>query len=300
MRISTQMMQRSAVTSILDRQTDLNRTQQQLASGQRILSPSDDPTGTTQALALKQQLTQNDQYASNIDRLRSRLEAEENVLDSVGNTLMRVRELAEQGLNETYSQQNRASIAAEVWLLLDEVFSLANAKDGSGEYLFSGFQSETQPFEAVASGSYVFNGDQSQRRMQISPTREMQSSDSGSDIFENLEIVAGGKQNVFKTIYDLAMNLEANTPSSDAVTDIDTAMDSIFTTRAKIGARINAVDSQALVNEQFQVQTKAVLSSIEDLDYAEAIGRLNLEMAGLEAAQKIFQRVQNLSLFNSI
>lgn len=300
MRISTQMMQRSAVTSILDRQGDLSRTQQQLATGRRILSPSDDPTGTTQALALKQQLTQNTQYETNINRLRSRLESEENVLDSVGNTLMRVRELAEQGLNETYSQENRTSIAAEVWLLLDEVFALANSKDGSGEYLFSGFQSQTQPFEEVAAGNYVFNGDQSQRRLQISPTREIQSSDSGSDIFENLNVVAGGKQNVFRTIYDLATNLEANTPSSDAMTDIDTALSSVFTTRAKIGARINAVDGQALVNEQFQVQTKAVLSSIEDLDYAEAIGRLNLEMAGLEAAQKIFQRVQNLSLFNSL
>ena len=45
---------------------------------------------------------------------------------------------------------------------------------------------------------------------------------------------------------------------------------------------------------------KTVLSSIEDLDYAEAISRMNLELAGLQAAQESFQRIQNLSLFNRL
>ena len=97
MRISTQMMQRYAVSSILDRQTDLNRTQQQLASGKKILTPAEDPSGTTQLLALQQQLDQSTQYQSNIDRLNSRLEVEETVLSSVGDALQRVRELAVQG-----------------------------------------------------------------------------------------------------------------------------------------------------------------------------------------------------------
>ena len=298
MRVSTQMMQRIAVDGLLERQSTLSRTQQQLATGKRILSPSDDPTGTTQALGFKQQLVQNEQYSSNIDRLKSRLEAEESVLEGVGNALQRVRELAEQGANATYDLQSRTNLATEVRLLLDEVYSLANSKDGSGEYLFSGYQSDTQPFADGGLGNYTYQGDQAQRRIQISPTREVQSSDSGSDIFENLNIVAGGKQNVFKTIYDLATDLEANTTGGNILADLDTALDNVFTTRAKVGARINAVDAQDQINQQYETQTKAVLSDIEDLDYAEAVGRLNLELAGLQAAQQSFQRIQNLSLFS--
>ncbi len=298
MRISTQMSQRLAVNGIMDRQTNLLKTQQQLATGKRILTPSEDPAGTTQALALKQQLAQNEQYNSNIGRLMSRLEAEESALDSAGNALVRVRELAVQGLNTTYNQQNRTAIAAEVRQLLDEIFNTANSKDGTGEYLFSGYQSQTQPFVDAGGGNYTYQGDQNQRRLQISSTREIQSSDSGSEIFENLSVVAGGKQNIFTTINNLANDLEANTPNSDSLTDLDTALSSVFTTRAKIGARINAVESQQQINEQFEVQTRAVLSDIEDLDYADAVGRLNLELAGLEAAQQAFQRIQNLSLFN--
>jgi flagellar hook-associated protein 3 FlgL len=298
MRISTQMIQRHAVNGILDRQNELDKTQQQLSTGRRILTPSDDPSGSTQALALREKLGQIDQYNTNIGRLKSRLEAEESTLDAVGDVLQRLRELGVQGLSNSVDAQGRRGIAAEVRELLGSVFDLANAKDGSGEYLFSGLQSETQPFIDAGAGNYTYQGDQNQRRIQISPTREVQSSDAGSEVFDNLDIAAGGKQSIFKTIYDFAADLEANTPNSDILTDLDTAMSSVFSVRAKIGGRINAVDSQEQVNAQFKVQTQSVLSSVEDLDYAEAIGRMNLQLAGLEAAQKSFQRVQNLSLFS--
>jgi len=299
MRVSTQMMQRQAVTSILERQSDLSKTQQQLASGRKILVPSDDPSGTTQVLAMQQQLAQSAQYQGNIDRLTSRLEIEETVLSSAGNTLQRIRELAVQGLNDSNGQQNRMAIASEVWQRLGELFDLANSKDGSGEYLFSGFQSQEQPFVDLGAGAYQYNGDQGQRRLQISPTRQIQSSDSGSEIFENLNsVAAGGKQNIFKTIYDFATALEGNNPAGNILTDIDVAMDKTFEVRAEIGARINAVEAQTQINEQFDVQIQSIMSGIQDLDYAEAVGRLNLELAGLQASQQAFQRIQNLSLFN--
>ncbi len=300
MRVSTSMMQRLSVESMLSRQAQLSQTQLQLATGKRILTPSQDPSGTTRILSLNQQLSQNDQYQQNIDRLTSRLEAEENVLDSTGNALMRVRELAVSGLNSTYGQVERAHVATEMWLLLDEVFELANSKDGSGEYLFSGYQSQTEPFVDGGAGNYSYQGDQHQRSLKISATREIQSSDTGSEIFENLSVVAGGKQNVFRTIYDFATSLENNTPNSDILIDLDTALESLFSTRAKIGGRLNAIEGQQQINEQFKTQTQAVLSSIQDLDYAEAVGRLNLELAGLQAAQESFQRIQNLSLFNAL
>ena len=299
MRISTQMMQRNAVTSILDRQFDLNRTQQQLASGKKILSPAEDPSGTTQILNLQQKLDQSEQYQSNIDRLKSRLEVEETVISSAGDTFQRIRELAVQGLSDSNGQDNRKAIAAEVWQKLDELLDLANSKDGGGEYLFSGFQSQTPPFTDLGGGNYQYNGDQGQRQLQISSTRSIQSSDSGSAIFENLDsLAAGGKQNVFKTIYDFATALEADNPAGNVLADIDTAMDKLFQVRAEIGGRINAVDAQAQINEQYDVQVKSIMSGIQDLDYAEAIGQLNLELAGLQAAQASFQKVQNLSLFN--
>jgi len=294
------MIQRLAVDSILGRQADLSKTQLQLATGRRILTPSEDPSGATQVLALKQQISQNEKFQTNIDRLKSRLELEETVLSGVGNSLQRVRELAVKGLSDSNGPQDRAAIAAEVKQRLDEVFQLANSQDGTGEYLFSGYQSKTTSFTDNGNGTFTYNGDYGQRKLQISPTREVESSDSGGAIFEDLSIVAGGKQNIFETLTNFANDLVAGTQTGDILTDLDTAMDKIFTTRAEIGGRLNSAEAQASINEQFDVQLNSVLSGVQDLDYAEAIGRLNLELTGLEAAQSSFQKIQGLSLFSQM
>ena len=298
MRISTSMMQRLAVGSMLERQADLSKTQLQLATGKRILSPSDDPTGATQVLRIEQQTRLNEQYQLNGGRALSRLQFEEGVLTAVGDSLQRVRELAVQGLNDSTGADGRAAIAIEVRQRLGELLDLANSKDGSGEYLFSGYQTDVRPFSDAGGGTYNWNGDQGQRKLQISETRQIETSDSGADIFVDLAFSGGGTQDVFKTLYDFAAALDADTQDGNVLDDIDTAMGSLFSTRAKIGARLNAIDSQQKINEQFDVQMQSVLSDLQDLDYAEAVGRLNIELVGLQAAQQTFQKIQGLSLFD--
>ncbi len=298
MRISTGLMQRLAVNAIIDRQADLSRTQLQLASGQRIMTPSDDPTGTTQVFKFNEQKAKVEQYQLNIGRAQSRLEIEEGVLGAIGDSLQRVRELAVRGLNASQGPDNRIAIAQEVRQRLDELFESVNSTDGGGEYLFSGFQSKTQPVVNAGVGTFSFQGDQGARELQVSPNRRIQTSDSGFELFFNLPYSGGGTQNILETVHDLATGLESNAPNSAILTDIDTAMDRLLAVRAKIGARLNALDSQRAVNEQYIVQMESSLSEIQDLDYAEAVGRLNLQLAGFQAAQQSFQRIQSLSLFN--
>jgi len=45
---------------------------------------------------------------------------------------------------------------------------------------------------------------------------------------------------------------------------------------------------------------KEIQSEIKDLDYTEAVTRLNLRLTGLEASQKAYSKVQNLSMFDYI
>lgn len=298
MRISTQMMQRLAVSSILDRQSSLSNTQQQLATGRRLLTPAEDPTASTQALLNTQKLNITQQYQTNASRALSRLEAEESALGAMNNSLQRIRELAVQAENGSLGQDSRDAIAAEVQQRLDELLDLANSKDGNGEYFFSGFQTNTQPFTDGGGGVYTYQGDQGQRNLQISPTRQTATSDSGAALFVDLPYSGGGTQDIFKTVHDFATALTSNTPIGSVLDDIDTAMNSISTVKASIGGRINAIDSQKDINDQYSVQLEGMLSEIQDLDYAEAIGRLNLQLTGLQAAQQSFQKIQSLSLFN--
>lgn len=68
--------------------------------------------------------------------------------------------------------------------------------------------------------------------------------------------------------------------------------------RTAIGARVNALENTRTANEDFNLFTKTALSSLEDVDFAEAISELQLEEAILQAAQASFVRISELSLFN--
>ena len=298
MRVSTSMMQRLAVEAMLTRQRELSDTQLQLATGRRILRPSDDPSGSAQALSLAQEVDLTEQFQRNASSAQSRLQIEEGVLVAVGDSLQRIRELAVQGLNDSLGPQDRASVGTEVRERLDELLQLANTKDGNGEYLFSGFKGHTPPVVDAGSGVFVYQGDQGQRHLQISPTRQVPVSDTGFELFMNLPHSSGGNQDVFTTVYDFAVALEANAPPDEILSDIDAVLENMFTVRAEIGSRLNAVESQEQVNEEYLLQLQGALSDIQDLDYAEAIGEFNLQLNGLQAAQQSFQRVQSLSLFN--
>lgn len=79
---------------------------------------------------------------------------------------------------------------------------------------------------------------------------------------------------------------------------MDEALGKTLEIRANVGARLNAMQSQENINESLQIQVKAILSDVEDLDYSEAVSDLNLRLTGLQASQKAFTRVQGISVFD--
>lgn len=298
MRVSTTLMQFRATNAIVDRESALSKTQMQLATGRKILNPSDDPVGTTQLFPLNEVLERNKQFSKNSDSAESRLSLEEKTLGSVTNLLQRVNELAVQGNNDTNSAQDRSAIAQELRQHLQTLTGLANTKDANGEYIFSGHEVTTQPFTEAPAGTFNYQGDNGQRSVQVGESRFVAVGDPGTDVFMNVPYSGGGNQSIFETIDKLATDFENNTFSANSITDVQAAIDNVVNVRAKIGARLNALDTQRNVNDELTLQSQKTLSGIQDLDYAEAISRLNLQMVGLQASQQAFTRIQNLSLFN--
>ena len=182
MRISSSQIYANSVTSMLNQQSKLAATQQQLSTGQRILSPSDDPVGTVRSLELNRAQDQTEQYLRNADLLDSRLRLEESVVDSSIDVVQRIRELSIQANNDSQSNESRLSIASELRQQLDNLLSYANTKDSSGHFIFAGYQEESTPFSKSASG-YSYNGDDGQRELQIGPSRRMADGDPGSEVF---------------------------------------------------------------------------------------------------------------------
>ena len=297
MRISTSQLFQQSVDAMLQKQREVSDTELQLASGKRILRPSDDPSAAVRVLDLKEAQQRLAQYQRNADTAIARLDQEETALLGIENLLQRVRELAVRGANDTLSDEDRYSVAAEVREHMGNFLQLANSRDANGEYVFSGFQSLTQPMSHDGNGNFTYNGDTGQRTVKIGDSREVAIGDPGS-IFMEFAAAAGGTTNVGEVLYNLATTLESGNGYTDAMTDIDTAFTNLFNTRARIGARLNAIDDQKQANESFDLATAQVRSTLEDLDYAEAISRFNQQLTALQASQQAFIKVQDLSLFN--
>ena len=184
-RISTYMMFQRSLTAMLNQQGSVSETQLQLSTGKRVLAPSDDPASAARILGLNGALGTVEQYQSNADRAKSRLESEESILNGAVNALQRAHELAVQGNNDSLTADDTGYIAKEVRQLLDQVFSLANTRDGNGEYIFAGFQSKTRPFTRDG-GVFAYQGDLGQRRLQVSPDRQVADGDNGFRVFMNV------------------------------------------------------------------------------------------------------------------
>ena len=304
MRISTLNIERAGIDSILNQQATLSNTQQQVASGKRIVTPSDDPADATRILDLKKTQARTEQFQDNITLAENRLEREEVALTGAIDVLQRIRELAIQGLNGTQGSANRISMAGEIRSRLDELMGLANSQDAGGEYLFSGYQTRTKPFVGdpnLANGAtFSYVGDQGQRESQISSTRQIATNDPGSEIFMGVADDNGAASDIFTLVYDFAINMESNNPNPTVINHIDASMEKVLATQAKVGTRLNVVESQKTINEDHILTTKGAISDLEDLDYAEAISRMNLQLTGLQAAQQAYTKVQGLSLFNFI
>jgi flagellar hook-associated protein 3 FlgL len=295
MRVSTNQVQQLAVESMLQQQAKVSKTQLQVSSGRRILTPSDDPAGSTNLLGLNEVISKTEQYQRNAGAAQSRLNLEESVLQGSVDLLQRARELAVRAVSDSYNAKERAGAAKEVRQLLDQMVGLANTRDSNGEYLFAGYRTDTVPFVDNGNGTFTYNGDQGERKLQIGPSRHVVVGDSGARVFIE---VSNSSRSVFGSLEKLASDLENNTPDPSVLDDIDASMDNILLARTDIGARLNAIEGQRNVNDAAVLQTKQARSSIEDLDYAEAVGRLNSQMTALQAAQQSFVRVQGLSLFN--
>lgn len=318
MRVSTSMIYNSGLRGMLNIQSELYRTQNQLSTGRRILTPADDPLGASEALEVSQAKGVNSQFLNNQSDAQLRLSQAETAVASVADALTRVSELATQGRKEINSEAQRGMIAAELKLVLESVIGIANTQDGTGQYIFSGHKSATKPFKVANSptptapyslgNTYVkYNGDAGAPALQVSPSKTVDVSKSGLDVFMQVRDAQGNitGESIFdaiKNVVDL-MDGGSGVPYSPAAIDqaiqqIDGAFKHVVNVRATLGAAMNSVDGLTATGKDMDYLYNVRLSELQDLDYTEAISRFSRYQTQLEATQLTFKQTSQLSLFN--
>ena len=300
MRISTHTLFESGAARLSELQSDMVKTQQQISTGRRVLTPADDPVAAARALEVTQSQSMNSQYGVNRDYAKSSLAAVEGSLTGVTELLQDVKTTIVAAGNATLGDMERGYMATELRGRFEQLLGMANSRDGQGNYLFSGFQTATPAFSKDASNNVTYDGDAGQRLMQVDTTRQLAVSHSGQAIFQ------GGGQDVFKALNDLIAVLE--TPGTAGLTagletangKIDLALDNVLTVRASVGSRLQEIDALDSAGEDRHIQYSEILSGLQDLDYTQALTELSKQQLTLEAAQKSFVKASGLSLFNFI
>lgn len=186
MRISTSWQFQQSLSTMLNQQSALANTQNQVTTGKRINVASDDPAGAAQALSLNHILASNAQYTSNINAANTRLTTEGGALSSVTSLLDRARTLALNGINGSLSPSDRQNMATELSQIRDQLVQLGNTTDTNGAALFAGTSTTTTPFTENANGTVTYNGNDGQLNTAIGSSLQVPIGDAGSTVFMNL------------------------------------------------------------------------------------------------------------------
>lgn len=304
MRVSTNTIYQTGIDKITSLQSQQAKLQLQIGTGKKALSPSDDPVGTASALQI--------QYAQGINNkfgdIRQAAEIKLNTLDSnlknVTDLLLSTQSTLVSAGNATYTNADRASLAAELQGQLDSLKGLANAQDAGGNYLYSGFETSVTPFTVTPTGA-TYAGDSNQQMLQVDTQRQMAMNVPGDQVFQ-----ANGND-LFKAYQDFITLLKtpiSNTAQQTAYTaglataidSFKSGLDTVLNTRATIGYNLKELDSLDSAGADKSLLYSQTLSKLQDLDYSSALSDLSKNQTILEAAQKSYVQTTSLNLFQYI
>ena len=295
-RMSSSQVHVSSLDVILDAQAKLQRTQEEMASGKRILNPSDDPVASSQIMQIQSELARIETLQSNANLAAGELAMVEGSVSNVESILMRVKDLAIRAGSASLSAQDKETIAAEIDSLRDQLIAVANTQDRNGNYIYSGYAVETRPYTDAGLNA-TYGGDLGGRLITIASGLTVDVRVNGQALF-GAGLAETGEYNAFEALGFLSTSIRAGTSVDAYVNAVDDNLENVISIRASIGSEMDRVEDQQVLNDNFNLHLREILSGLEDLDYTKAITEMNLQMVALEAAQKAYTATQKISLFN--
>ncbi len=304
--MSTTLRFDRAISQMGTTQDRLSKTQMQLSTTKQVIKPSDAPDKSAEISRLKSAVARQTSYIDTMKQVQDKLSQQESALDSATDIMTRLKELTVQAANDTYQAKDRKSIDIEVRELRDQLLSLANTQDVNGNYIFSGTRVGQLAFASNEQGRVVYQGDQTIVPAGIGDQSMVDTSRPGTRPFDKIVRTDDSGNPVavgfFEAIQDLSTALQANDTKSisRAVGEMTTMQDGLSNSLASVGAAGNKIENQLNLADENMLRMKEVLSNAEDVDYTEAITKMNKDMLALEAAQSSFAKISQLNLFDYI
>jgi flagellin len=236
--VNTNIPSISAARILAGNRAGLEKAMERLSSGKRINSASDDAAGMAVAAKLRADMRSLNQAVRNTNDAISLVSTYDGAASEIESILVRMREMAVQSANGTYSDDDRTNAQKEVDALIEEIDRIGNntqfnrvniAKDETDFTFRVGAQQEDADDVKITLASLL-------------------STKLGTDLDQT--------------------DITDQSNASDAVKTIDGALDSLAGARADAGAFINRLGHTIITQQNVSQRTAEALSGIEDADYA--------------------------------
>ncbi|MEW6369969.1 MAG: flagellar hook-associated protein FlgL [Pseudomonadota bacterium] len=303
MRIATAQYQSNMNGSLQLNQERISTLTQQMATGKRILVPSDDPVDSVRLSRLQREEAAIGQYRDNIASIKIRLTRTEGYLGNMVNDITAGRDQIVWALDGGNTPDDLKAMINPLEALRDSLFFSANTVDQEGRYVFSGTMTSTAAisFDANAApgARYSFSGNTNEQRVVVGNGLTQVANDNLNGMEELLNRIDA-------TISTLnGANLDVNAPATRAVLEanldgFDEALDLVSGKIAVLGGKQNILDTLDANHGNISLSNQMAITDIGQLDMGVAATELNGYSTALQATYKAYSRIGSLSLFSAL
>jgi len=266
---------------------------EQLSSGQKLNSPSDNPAATASLVSNRMESSANSQYLQNISSLTGSMQVASTALNSVVESLTSASSLAVEAQNGTLNSQDLQAIAQQVQGLQQEILGLANTTY-NGQYLFAGTATTTQPYtlDSSSPSGVTYKGNNQIDSLEISPGQAMPINLPGSQLFSNTG------NSVFQSLQDLYNGLQGNGDLSTAATEVQNALSYVTNQQTFYGNSIDRLNNTQTFLTQENLQLTETESQTLDANMAQTISNLTQSETTRQALLDAGGSISQTTLFN--
>lgn len=288
MRVTDSMNYRNFLTGLDTLNSQMETANQQIATGKRLLSLKDSPSGSAEVVKLRAQLSELDQFQSNNDGGTLNLNVTDSALNSLHNILTSMFTTASGVASDTSTGAIRASAAAAIRSLRDQVLSLANTEVG-GHYVFAGSQTLSTPF-TIAGDAVTYHGDLAVNSIEVAEGVRVRQNVPGSTVFDP----------AFNTINALLTALDGNDSAAiqSALSQFSSTLNGIGQVRAQVGSDLSRLSDLKSALSSEETNLTARQSQIEDANQADAVTKLTQAQTAIQASLKAQTVIQQYNLFD--
>ena len=306
MRVSSSQYHITVNASLQTSNSALEKLMSQMASGNRLLRPSDDPISHVRVSRLQREESNIGQYLDNIGALSSRMSSSETMLTSINSEFLNVRDLLVWALDGGNTAEDLGAMSTSLESLRDSLYATTLTKDQEGNYLFSGTATKS-PTVVLTTQDAQGNAVPAGQRYSAGGNEKLQMVVVGNGIEQAANVTLNEMADWLNTL-DVAIaatqqGVTANDPAvqgalADALQMLDASIDAVSTKVSRLGGAQNIMASLESNWRNLSAANQTAALDYAQLDYAEASTRLSSLMAAVQATQGAYGKVSQLSLFN--